>query len=97
MFQPHTFSRLYTFFDEICASLSIADKVIMADVYAAREINTYGVTSRDVAQKIGERASYGQSLEQIKEMLLTELEVGDQLVIMGAGDIFKLFDIILEK
>ena len=96
VFQPHTYSRLYTFFDELVDALNIADLVIMADVYAAREANTFGVTSESVAKKLGDKGIYCASFEEIASSLCKMLKPADLLVVMGAGDIYKLFDLIID-
>lgn len=95
VFQPHTFSRLHAFYDELVSALDVADLVIMADVYAAREVNVYGVTSEDVAKDLAGKGRYGASLECIRGILTDELREGDLLIVMGAGDIYKLFDLII--
>lgn len=97
VFQPHTFSRLHAFYSELVSALDEADLVIMADVYAAREVNVYGVTSADVAKSLGTKGRYGTSLDQIKDILSEELSDGDLLIVMGAGDIYKLFDLIIDN
>ena len=92
VFQPHTYSRTAALSDKFAACFADADKVIFADIYAAREDNIYGISSQDLASLVGDKASYGRSFESIAEALRATVQKGDTVVIMGAGDIFKLFD-----
>ena len=66
--------------------------VIFVDIYAAREKNTFGVSSSALAERIGERASYANDFKAAADALASELRVGDVAVVMGAGDIYKVFD-----
>ncbi len=52
VFQPHTYTRTKAFLDEFAEALSMADRVILADIYAARETDTLGISSRDIAERI---------------------------------------------
>ena len=61
VFQPHTYSRTAALIDNFKSCFDSADKVILADIYAAREGNIYGISSKDLCDKIGERAIYGGS------------------------------------
>ncbi|MBO5070497.1 MAG: UDP-N-acetylmuramate--L-alanine ligase, partial [Roseburia sp.] len=89
-FQPHTYSRTKAFLDDFAEVLSMADMVVLADIYAAREKNTYGISSRDLLTKLKERginAHYFPSFEEIEKFLLKNCINGDLLITMGAGDI----------
>ena len=97
VFQPHTYSRLAALFDGFVSSLSLADRVIVAPVFAAREIDTLGTGSDKLAAAIGENACAPQSLEAIAEMLEEELTPDCFAVIMGAGDIEDIFPILLAE
>ncbi len=91
VFQSHTYSRTRALFDDFVDSLSVADRVIVADIYAAREIDTLGVTPELLAKKIaGGSACHG--FEAIARLLQSELKKGDIAVVMGAGDIWHVFD-----
>ena len=92
VYQPHTYSRTASLFDSFVASFEKADRVIFADIYAAREKNVYGVSSAALAESVGDRAVFAESFERISEILKSELEEGDVAIIMGAGDIYKVFD-----
>ena len=94
VYQPHTYSRTASLFDDFVASFTKADRVIFADIYAAREKNVYGVSSALLAEKVGARATFAESFAAIAEMLDRELRDGDVVIIMGAGDIYKVFDLL---
>lgn len=93
VFQSHTYSRTRALFDEFADALSVADRVIVADVYPARETDTLGVTPELMAEKIdGGVACHG--FDNIAKKLYEELCENDIAVIMGAGDIWRVFDYI---
>lgn len=90
VFQPHTYSRTKAFYREFAEVLSKADIVVLADIYAAREQNVYGVTSEIILQelkKLGCDAHYFSSFEEIVKFLLKNCINNDLLITMGAGDI----------
>lgn len=93
-FQPHTFSRLAGLFDGFAESFTDCDRVYLADVYAARELNTYGLDSSDLAKKIGSRAEYCGSLDALAKALTRDARDGDLIVVMGAGDIDGVFPLL---
>ncbi len=92
VYQPHTYSRTYALLDEFSASFASADRVLLMDIYAAREANEWGVSSALLAERIGAHALYGGSPEKTAELLCREAGEGDTIVIMGAGDIYKIYD-----
>ena len=98
VFQPHTYTRTKAFMDEFAQALSLADEVILADIYAARETDTLGVSSRDLAEKIeklGTKATYLPSFDEIETFILENCVHGDLLITMGAGDIVKVGEKLL--
>ncbi len=100
VFQPHTYTRTKAFLDEFAEALSMADRVILADIYAARETDTLGVSSRDIAEKIeklGKKAWYFPTFSEIEEFLKKNCEPGDLLITMGAGDIVTVGEELLSK
>ena len=98
VFQPHTYTRTKAFLDQFAEALSAADEVILTDIYAARETDTLGVSSRDVAErieKLGTRAHYIPSFDEIETFILENCMNGDLLITMGAGDIVKVGEKLL--
>ena len=100
VFQPHTYTRTKAFFNEFVESLSLADAVVLADIYAAREKNTIGISSEDLYNAIketGKEAYYFPSFEQIEKFLLENCQNGDLLITMGAGNVVNIGDNLLKK
>ncbi len=97
VFQSHTYTRTKVFFNEIATALATADRVIVADIYAAREHAHLDVTATDLAAATGAHASYEGGLSDITATLSRELAPGDLLVVMGAGDIDRIFTLFWTK
>ncbi len=91
VYQPHTYSRTAALLDEFATSFEAADRVILAKIYAARETDTLGVSSALLAERIGEKAEAIDSFGEIAERLKTEAREGDTVVVMGAGDVYRVF------
>ena len=89
VFQPHTYTRTAALFDDFVEALKLCDKAILADIYAAREQNTIGISSKDLADKIPD-AEYYPSFDEIEERLLEIAKPGDLILTMGAGDVYKI-------
>ncbi|MBQ0059849.1 MAG: UDP-N-acetylmuramate--L-alanine ligase [Lachnospiraceae bacterium] len=92
-FQPHTYTRTKALFDDFVNILKTVDHVILADIYAAREKNTIGISSEDLAVAINEaggNAIYLSSFGEIEDFVLTNCVDGDMFITMGAGDIYKV-------
>lgn len=99
VFQPHLYSRTSILLKEFAKELCAADNVILADIYAARETNTYGISSADLAsqiQKLGTECIYLSSFEEIKKYLSENCINGDLLITMGAGDVYKIGEELLK-
>ena len=98
VFQPHTYTRTRAFLDQFADALLAADEVILADVYAARETDTLGVSSEDIARRIealGTSVHYIPSFDAIETFILENCINGDLLITMGAGDIVKVGEKLL--
>ena len=98
VFQPHTYSRTKSLFEDFASALTLADKVVLADIYAARETDTLGISSKDLANRIQEKGKacyYFPSFDEIENFLLESCEQGDLLITMGAGDIVKVGESLL--
>jgi len=94
VFQPHTYSRTKALFEDFARAFDAADKVLVSDIYAAREINDGSVSSRMLAKAIGDRGIYAGDIKNTAKALKDELCEGDVAIIMGAGDIYKVFDLL---
>ena len=89
-FQSHTYSRTAALLDGFAEALSVADAVLICDIYAAREENIYGITPEILASKIdGARACHG--FLEPAEILAREVCERDIVIVMGAGDVWKIF------
>lgn len=100
VFQPHTYSRTKSLFDEFTEALSLADHVILADIYAARETDTLGISSQMLAEKLasmGTDAYFLPTFEEIEKFILEKCIHGDLLITMGAGDIVKVGENLLSR
>ena len=98
VFQPHTYTRTKAFLDDFAKALSMADEVVLADIYAARETDTLGISSKDLAERIaalGTSVHYFPSFDEIETFLLTNCIHGDLLITMGAGDVVKIGESLL--
>ncbi len=96
IFQSHTYTRTAALFDDFVDALKLCDKAILADIFAAREKNTIGISAKDLADKIP-NAEYYPSFEEIEKRVLEIAEPGDLILTMGAGDVYKIGDAIVEK
>ena len=94
VFQPHTFSRTASLADKFAEAFKCADKVILSDIYAARETNESGITSAKLVEMIGEKAIYGGDLAGTAQSLKDNAQSGDLVIVMGAGDIFKIYGML---
>ena len=94
-FQPHTYTRTKALFDDFVRELSKADVVVLAEIYAARERNTIGISSKDLAERIP-GAIYCASLGQVTACLEELAQPRDMILTMGAGDIFRAGEALLK-
>jgi len=100
VFQPHTYTRTKAFFHEFAEALSLADAVVLADIYAAREINTIGISSADLCaemKKKGTEVYYFPSFDEIEKFLLKNCKNGDLLITMGAGNVVTVGEDLLKN
>ncbi len=100
VFQPHTYTRTKAFLEEFASALSLADEIILADIYAAREKDTLGISSETLQEKIrslGHSCHYFPTFEAIENYLLKNCTKDDLLITMGAGDVVKVGENLLQK
>ncbi len=97
VFQPHLFSRTRDFYKEFANALEIADKVILAEIYPAREKPIEGVTSQLIADVMSEKVEYVPLNERLVESICSSLKTGDLVLTMGAGDIWKYGEQALKR
>lgn len=93
VFQPHTYSRTVSLLDDFAAALSHADKALLCPIYAARETNTYGISSQDLADRIPGAetvADFRDAARRLEELV----QPGDLIFTMGAGDVNKIVHLL---
>lgn len=98
VFQPHTYSRTRQHLKEFALSLAIADKIILADIYASREKDPGDISSKDLVKELealGKEVYYFPSFDDIENFLLQNCINGDLLITMGAGDIVTVGENLL--
>ena len=95
-FQPHTYTRTKALFDDFVRELQLPDVTILAEIYAAREKNDIGISSQDLAAKIP-GAVYCSTLDQVTDKLAELARPGDLILTVGAGDIFRAGEKLLER
>lgn len=95
VYQPHTYSRTAGLLDEFADALGNADRVLLADIYAAREENRLGVSSKALAERIGSTACYCGSFDRLATSIAAEASADDLVLVMGAGDIDRIFPLLL--
>ena len=87
-FQPHTYTRTKALFNDFVKELRKADVLALAEIYAARERNTVGISSKDLAAKI-QRSVYCETLPDVTAYLKEIAQPGDVILTVGAGDIYR--------
>lgn len=100
IFQPHTYSRTYNLLDEFAHAFEDADKIVVADIYAAREKDTGLINSATLAEHIrqnGKDAVYVGDFQAIKDYIQQNCTEGDLLITMGAGDVYLIGEELVEK
>ncbi|WP_337606428.1 UDP-N-acetylmuramate--L-alanine ligase [Claveliimonas sp.] len=99
VFQPHTYTRTKALFPEFVEALSHTDHVVLADIYAARETDTLGISSQMLAEELKKKgcdAYYLPSFEAIEDFLKTHCQKGDVLITMGAGNVVNIGEALLK-
>ena len=94
-FQPHTYTRTHALFSDFVRELAKADVLLAAEIYAAREHNTIGISSQDLVNQIPD-AIYCETLPKVTEVLRRIIRPGDMVITMGAGDIFRAGEALLK-
>ncbi len=102
IFQPHTYTRTLALFDEFTSAFNDTDVLIMAEIYAAREKNIYKISSKKLITEIkkqqpSKEAYYFNSLEEIAAFVSNNAQDGDIVITMGAGDIYKVAEMLMEN
>ena len=94
-FQPHTYTRTHALFHDFVRELKKADVTVLAEIYAARERNTVGISSRDIQKEIP-GSVYCETLPEVTEYLRSIAQSGDVILTVGAGDIYRAGDALFQ-
>ena len=93
-FQPHTYTRTKALFDDFVEELKKPDVVILAEIYAARERNTVGISSKDLLAQLPS-GYYCATLPEVTQKLQELAQPGDIILTVGAGDIYRAGEALL--
>ena len=96
VFQPHTYSRTYNLLDDFAKALSIPHHVVMTEILAVRETNTYNIHTSDLAAKIPGSVWF-DSFDKIADYVMEHAQPGDLILTLGGGDIYKCANLLVEK
>ncbi len=94
VFQPFTYSRTSILFDEFVRVLKIADKCIMTEIMGSREVNTYGIYTSQLAEKIP-GCVWFNTFDEVANYAVDNAEKGDLIITLGCGDIYKAAKIMI--
>lgn len=92
--QPFTYSRTSMLLDDFAEALSVADKVVMSEIMGSREVNTYNIYTKDLAEKI-DGSVWFPEFGEIAEYVMKNAQPGDLVITLGCGDIYKCAKMML--
>ena len=95
VFQPHTYTRTAALFEDFVNQLKRPDVLLLAEIFAAREKNTIGISSAALAERV-EGAEFFPTFPELEEELMRKAQPGDIILTVGAGDVYKIGDNIVE-
>ena len=95
-FQPHTYTRTAALFDQFVEELKLPDVTVLMEIFAAREQNTLGISSNDLAQKIP-GSIYCSTMEAVTDKLAEIAQPGDLILTVGAGDIYRAGEMLVSR
>ena len=95
VFQPHTYTRTAALFEDFVTQLKRPDVLLLAEIFAAREKNTIGISSAALAERV-EGAEFYPTFPELEEALKRKARPGDIILTVGAGDVYKIGENIVE-
>ena len=95
VFQPHTYTRTAALFEDFVTQLKRPDVLLLAEIFAAREKNTIGISSAALAERV-EGAEFYPTFPELEEALKRKAQPGDIILTVGAGDVYKIGENIVE-
>ncbi|MGN0468354.1 MAG: glutamate ligase domain-containing protein, partial [Acutalibacteraceae bacterium] len=96
VFQPFTYSRTSILFDDFVRVLQIPDKCVMTEIMGSREINTYNIYTKDLAEKIPGSVWFN-TFEEVSDYVVKNAKKGDIIITLGCGDIYKAAKMMINK
>lgn len=99
VFQPHTYSRTKNLLDDFADALLLFDNIIVLDIYAARENNTFGISSEDLIDKIislGKDAKYIPDFDECVSFIKENINENDIVITIGAGTVTKIGPMLVD-
>lgn len=96
VFQPFTYSRTSILFDDFVRVLQIPDKCVMTEIMGSREVNTYGIYTKDLAEKIPGSVWY-EGFDGVTKHIVENAKSGDLVITLGCGDIYKAAKMMLNE
>jgi len=95
VFQPFTFSRTALLLEDFARALAVADHVVMTKIMGAREVNTYGITTAQLAEKIPGSVWFEEFVE-VAQHVVAHAKEGDLVITLGCGDVYKAAKIMID-
>lgn len=96
VFQPFTYSRTKILFDDFVKALQIPDKCVMTEIMGSREVNTYGIHTSDLAEKIPGSVWFS-SFDEVADYVSAKAQSGDMVITLGCGDVYKVARMIRDR
>lgn len=99
-YQPHTYTRTKALFPQFVDALSAADMVVLPEIYPARETDTLGISSKDIADALNLRnveSYFFKTFEEVEKFLMKKCVNGDLLITMGAGNVVDIGEKLIKK
>lgn len=96
VFQPHTYSRTYTFLNDFAEVLSIPDYCILSEILPVRETNVYNIYSKDLADKIN-GCVWFDTFEEITDYVTEKAQPDDLIITIGGGNVYMCANMIMKK
>lgn len=96
LFQPHTYSRTYLLLNDFAKALTIPDHVVLSEILAVRETNTFHIYAKDLAEKIP-GAVWFPTFEEMADYTMARVQPGDLILTLGGGDVYKCANLIVQK
>lgn len=93
--QPFTYSRTHILFDDFVEVLKIPDKCVLTEIMGSREVNTYGIYTSQLAEKIPGSVWFN-TFDEVAEHIVNNAESGDLIITLGCGDIYKAAKIMIK-